>query len=282
MLVLIALSLCSALIGTFLVLKKMTMLANSLSHTILLGLVVTYLLFSSSHSYGLASLSIQMLLFAAFITGLITTLLTQLLTSVMKLQEDASIGLVFTTLFALGLVLVTAYTRNVHLGVEAVMGNIDALHVHDLKLIFGVALANFIVIALFFKEFKIVSFDSSLASTLGFSCNFFNYLLMVLTAATAIGAFRAVGVLLFLAFIVGLPLTGRLLSNKLMTCMWLALAIGAAASLVSVAFSRHLLSVYQAPVSTSGLVVVTIGIGYILAVIFSLLRKRFFKKLTIS
>lgn len=275
-LVLALVAIASALIGTFLVLKKMTMLANSLSHTILLGIVIAYLLLipfadAEVHSH---SISIQVLLIASLVTGLVTTLLTQMLTHLLKLQEDASTGLVFTTLFALGIVLVTVFTRNTHLGTEAIMGNVDALHVHDLKLILGIVLFDFAVIALFFKEFKMTTFDSSFADAQGVSSSLFNYLLMVLTSATVIGAFRAVGVLLVLAFLVAPVLTARLFTHRLKNLLLLAIAIGIGASLLSVALARHLLTVHHLPLSTSGLVATVLGAVYFLCLVFSYLREK--------
>ena len=266
-LMLVAIS-CAA-VGSFLVLKRMTMLANSLSHTILLGIVLAYLFvfpFTSAMKGGEPALSIEILLLASLITGLMTTLLTQLLTNVMKLQEDASIGLVFTTLFAIGIVLVTVFTRNVHIGTEVIMGNVDALHFHDLKLISIVALLDFVILSVFFKEFKITTFDPSLANSFGISTNIFNYLLMVLVAATSIGAFRAVGVLLVLALLVGPVLIARLLTNNLKLLILLASGIGALCSVIAVALTRHLLSVYQMPLSTSGMVVCIIALTYLAAI----------------
>ena len=212
-------------------------------------------------------ISIKVMLIAALATGLITTLLTQSLTYLLKLQEDASTGLVFTSLFALGIVLVTVFTRNTHIGVEAIMGNVDALHVNDIKLIFWIALIDLVVIGVFFKEFKLTTFDAPFADAQGFSSPIFSYLLMVLTSATVIGAFRAVGVLLVLAFLVGPALTARLFSNRLKVVILLAIAIGAGASLISVALARHLLTVYHIPVSTSGLVTTVLGAIYFLSLI---------------
>jgi manganese/zinc/iron transport system permease protein len=271
---------CSALIGTFLVLKKMTMLANSLSHTILLGIVVAYLIlvpFIPENHVHVHAISIEVLLIASLITGLITTVLTQLLTNVLKLQEDASTGLVFTTLFALGIVLVTVFTRNAHLGTEAIMGNVDALHIDDLKLILWITLFDFAIIATFFKEFKTITFDGAFADSQGISKSFFNYLLMVLTSATVIGAFRAVGVLLVLAFLVGPVLTARLFTHRLKKLILLAMGVGVGASLISVALSRHLLSIHHLPVSTSGLAATVLGLIY-----FVCLLSNYIRRLTLS
>lgn len=254
--VLICISVAAALIGTLLVLKRMTMLANSLSHTILLGIVIAYMLL------GKAGITFPVLIIAALIAGLLTSLLTQFLHQVIKLQEDASIGLVFTSLFALGILLVTLYTRNAHIGLEIVMGNADALHFNDLKIASGVALFNSFFLLIFFKEWKLICFDSCLASSLGYRPSFYNYLLMFLASLTAISAFRAVGVLLFLAFLVGLPVTARFLTSNLSKLLWIACGIGTFCSLLSVALARHFLTVYSLPFSTSGLVVTLIGIFF--------------------
>lgn len=255
LLVLILIALSCSIIGTLLVLRKMTMLANSLSHTILLGIVVTFLLFSGGQFYAI---SFAKLMIASLITGIITTCLTELLVKGARLQEDAAIGLVFTSLFALGIVLVSVFTKNAHISVEAVMGNIDALHSHDIRLALIIAGINLGIFILFYKQFLITTFDPTLAKNLGLSVLFFNYLLMLKTSMTAIGAFRAVGVFLFLALLVGPVITARLWTNRMLTLVLAAFGIGAFCSLLAVATSRHILSVYQMPLSTASLVVMYI------------------------
>jgi ABC-type Mn2+/Zn2+ transport systems, permease components len=192
---------------------------------------------------------------------------TQLLTHLIRLQEDASIGLVFTTFFALGIVLVTLFTRNTHIGTEVILGNIDALHLDDVKMIFGVALCNFVVIALFFKEFQITAFDPLMAASVGVFPAVFNYALVVLTAATAIASFRAVGVLLFLAFLVGPVLIARLFTNRLKVLIGVSIGVGLFCSVLGAGLARHFLTVYRAPLSTGGLVVCVLVVVYVFALI---------------
>lgn len=281
--VLFGLSLSAVLVGSFLVLKQMTMLANALCHTILLGIVIAYLLmkpmlFDSPVVESGSFISLKILLMASFFTGILTTVLTQFFIHVMKLSEDASIGIVFTTLFALGVVLVTVFTKNVHLGTEAIMGNIDALDVDDLKLVGTLALCNAIVFLLFFKPFAITTFDPAFSRSIGISPQFYSYVLMVLTAATSVAAFRAVGVLLVLSFFVGPVLMARLLTDRLLTLLMISLGLAIFCSFVAVALSRHILSVYQIAISTSGLVVSVLSISYFFLLIFAprtgLLAKR--------
>lgn len=259
----------SALVGTFLVLRRMTMLANSLSHTILLGIVIAFLLTRGTvvdEGQGHhQSINVQAMLLASFAMGIATTFLTELLTKWAKLQEDASMGIVFTSLFSIGVVAVTMLTRNAHIGTEVVMGNADALQFEDCKLVYAALVINVVLFILFFKEFKITTFDAGLARSFGISPLFFNYLLMAQVSATAIGAFRAVGVLMVLAFFTGPPLTARIITNDLKKMLLLAAAIGVCASIVGVAFSRHMLSIYGVSLSTAGVVVCTILIIYLAA-----------------
>jgi manganese/zinc/iron transport system permease protein len=277
LLVLIGVSLSSALIGVFLILKKMSMLANALSHTVLLGIVITsYFFFSLAFELDLKTLFI-----ASLISAALTAFLTQLMTERMRLQEDASIGLVFTTLFALGVTAVTIFTRNTHLSTEAIMGNADALHIDDIQLTWCVAGVDLLIILLFFKEFALTSFDSALAKALGISASIYHSLLMLLTAATCISAFRAVGVLLVLAFLVGPPLTARLWTNHLKPLLLLSSLFGALSALIGVALSRHFLSCYNMPLSTGGMVVTIIGLLYFTSALIYLTRRHTLRDLNV-
>lgn len=258
MLVLAGVAISGALVGTFLVLRRMTMLANSLSHTILLGIVIAFLVTGQE----MGSLSIPVMLLASVITGLVTAFLTEFLHRNIRLQPDAANGLVFTTLFALGIVLVTLFTRNTHIGIEVVMGNADALQLRDVRLVGIVLAANALLFFAFFKQFKLTTFDPGLARAMGISTTFFSYLLMTQVSATAVGGFRAVGVLMVLAFIVGPPLTARLITHSLKKMLFIASAIGAGCAIVGVALARHMLSVYDIALSTGGVTVCVIVVSF--------------------
>ena len=146
--VLSAIAIACGLLGPFLVLKRMTLFANALSHTLLLGVALAFLITGSSLFH------LPNLLIGALLAALMTALFTGGLTRIFRLQEDASIGLVFTALFALGIVVVTLYTRDAHLGIEAVMGNADVLQGSDLKLALGLAGLNLAAVLLFFRQFQ--------------------------------------------------------------------------------------------------------------------------------
>lgn len=268
-LVLIGVAASTALLGCFLVLRRMAMLANALSHTILLGIVIAYVMTIGS-IYGAPdghhdAMNITAMLWASLIMGIVTTFLTEFLNKTVGLQEDASIGIVFSSLFALGVILVTILTRSAHIGTEVVMGNVDSLQFEDCKLVYLTLSINFVMVLLLFKEFKITTFDQGLSRALGISPVLYNYLLMTLVSATAISAFRAVGVLMVLSFITGPALTARLLTHSLKTMLLLAVSFGIVASVSGVAFSRHLLTVYGMALSTGGVVVCLIVFMFIVA-----------------
>ena len=265
-LVLIGVALSSALVGSFLVLRKMTMLANALSHTILLGIVVVYLLFHELFH-------LRAFFIASLVTGILTTFLTEFLTKVIRLQEDASIGLVFTSLFATGILLINLFFPNTHIGIELVMGNVDALQKNDLLLVYTTLGMNVLAFTLFFKEFKLTTFDRALSSSLGLSPTLYNYFLMVLTSATAISAFRSVGVFMVLAFFVVPVLIARLFTHTLSTLIYLSMGIGGLSALVGVALSRHIFTIFQVGLSTGGIVVCTLLLFYLIAIPFALKRR---------
>jgi manganese/zinc/iron transport system permease protein len=272
--VLAAIGVSSALVGSLLILKKLTMLANSLSHTILLGIVLAFLFGSTAKEFQEGRLNLPLLLIAALCTGLVTAFVTEFLTKYAKLQEDASTGLVFTTFFAIGIILINVLTRNAHIGAEVVMGNVDALHPDDLWLSLTILCINLVMIIFLFKEWQITTFDPAFAKALGFSPGFFSYFLLILVSLTVVGAFRAVGVLMVLTFITAPPLTARLFCRSLSTLLISASFIGVAASLIGVALSRHLLTIHGLALSTGGIVVVLLGSIYLFCILITNLRNR--------
>lgn len=253
-------ALSCGLLGPFLVLKRMTMFANSLSHTILLGIILAFL--AASHLWKGELFSPLTLIIGSLAAALLTAALTEGLVRFFRLQEDASVGLVFSALFALGILLATLYTRDIHLSVEAIMGNADALQKSDLSFAAALSFLNLSVLVVFYRQLKIASFDRSYATTLGIPASVFHFLLLFLTSAVCVGAFRAVGVLLVLAFLTGPYLTARLFSFRLSRLLWLSPALGILASCIGVALSRSLLSAYDLPLSTGGIVVCVIGLFY--------------------
>jgi len=264
-LVLFLAGITASLLGTFLVLKKTTMLANSLSHTVLLGIVTVVLFFGVQ---SIDEIQLGGLLLAAVVAGVLTSVATEFLIRVMRIQRDASIGLVFSAFFALGILLVTLFLRNSHIGVEAIMGNIDAVTTGDLSLVFYCAVGVSLFIGVFYRPLKVLTFDELFAKGIGIPTGVFRYLIMILTSAAAIASFRAVGVFLFLSLVVTPPLTMRLFTHSLKKILFGSILSSLVFAVVSVALSRHMLSVYMIPLSTSGLFVTLSGAVYLGGILF--------------
>jgi len=267
--VLTAIAASCAFLGAFLVLRRMAMLANALSHTILLGVLAAYFaasFFSSDFQIGGVHLpSMTLLLSAALVTGLLTTLITEVLSKTVGLQEDASIGLVFTSLFALGIILVTIWTRNMHLGLEVVMGNADALHLDDLDWSLLLLVCNLFLVIIFYKEYLVTTFDPALAKALGISPIFFNYFLMGQVSASTIAAFRSVGVILVLAFLVGPCLIARFFTHRLNRLLVMSSGIAVLTAICGVALTRHVLTVYGIALSTGATIVSLLFVVFLFA-----------------
>ncbi len=267
---LIGIALSCSLVGCFLTLKKMTMLANSLSHSILLGIALSSLLsikLSSSSEH--LHLSISKLVLAALISAVLTSFLTEFLHKTMRLKEDASNGLVFSSLFAVGIIIISVFMRNSHIGAETIMGNVDALRKEDITAVYFVALLNCLLVFLFYKEYQITAFDQEFSKSLGLSPRFFTYLLMLQTALSSTASFRAVGVVMVLAFIVIPCLTAAFFTKRLGNLIILSFFTSSLAALCGVALSRHILTIYGIPLSTGGLTVSLLAFFFILAAFFS-------------
>lgn len=209
-----------ALPGVFLVLRKMSLMSDAISHAILLGIVIAF--------FYTKNLSSPFLLLGATLVGLLTVTLTEAVIKTRKLKEDAAIGLVFPLLFSLGVILLSRYAHNVHLDTQCVLlGEIafapfDRIFFGNMDLgpqgfwVMGTILAiNLSFIATFYKELKISTFDPDLAASLGFNPNLLHYALMAVVSVTCVGAFQTVGSILVVALMITPPATAYLLTDRL-------------------------------------------------------------------
>ena len=220
-----------ALPGVFLVLRRMTLMSDAISHAILPGIVLAFFLTEN--------LSSPLLILAAAGTGVLTVFLVELLQRTKLVKEDAAIGLTFPALFSIGVILISRFAGNVHLDMDAVLlGELAIAPLNRLKA-FGydlgpvslyvmgtILVLNLIFILVFYKELKLVTFDASLAAALGFTPTLIHYGLMTLVSVTTVGAFDAVGSILVVALIAGPPATAYLMTDKLSRMLILSAIIG--------------------------------------------------------
>src|SRR5690554_3147443 len=223
----------AAILGSFLVLRGNAMLSDAISHSIVFGIVVVWLL------TGQASGPVQVL--GAALTGVMTVVLSELLARSRLVRMDAAIGLVFPALFAAGVILISVHARDVHIDVDTVLlGEIGFVWLHTVS-IFGqrvpvavatlgvVLVVNLAFVLLLWKELKLATFDPGLAAALGFLPGVLHYAILTLTSVTAVAAFDAVGAILFIAFVIVPPATAYLLTRRLWLMVALAVALSVAA-----------------------------------------------------
>lgn len=263
LLTLISIATTTALLGTFLVFRKATMLVNALSHTILVGIVLAYCFYGIWGHMESMYPSGGLFFVAALCTAGITVFMTEWLRRKVKVDYDAIIGAVFTFFFAIGIILVSLFTRNAHIGAELLMGNADALVVEDLKRNFYLAVGNIVLSYFLFRGYLAASFDNAFAKGIGIRTTVLSYVLMGQVSLVALGAFRAVGVMLVLSFFVVPPLMARFVTASLAKVMWWAILFSTICTIVGVALSRHVLSMYDCAISTSALISTVLFLGYV-------------------
>ncbi len=220
-----------AIPGVFLILRRMSLISDAISHSVLFGIVVAFFAVKSLHS--------PLLVIGAVATGVITVFLSEMLLKTRLLKEDASIGLVFPALFSMGVILISKYAGNIHLDTDAVLmgeialapferfivGGID-LGPLSAWLMGGIGLFNLLFVILFYKELKISTFDAGLAAALGFAPALIHYTLMIMVSITAVGAFDTVGSILVVAFMIAPGASAYLLTDRLWLMILLSVLIG--------------------------------------------------------
>lgn len=244
----------AGLVGSFLILRRLAMLGDAISHAVLPGIAIAFLLTGSRTG--------PMMLFGAAVLGLMATYLIQTLEQA-GVQEDAGIGVTFTSLFALGILLISLFAGQVHLDLDHVLyGEIayapwDQLAVGGMSLgpralwTMGVVfLIDLAVIGLFFKELKLCAFDPQMAAACGINVTLFHYLLMSLVSITAVGAFDSVGAILVVAMLVMPGATAYLLTDRLITMLGLSVLQGTFSSLLGYFVARWLDASIAASIST--------------------------------
>lgn len=271
----LAAALCAAaaaLLGNFLLLRKESLIGDAISHAILPGLAVAFLVTGSRQSLPM--------FIGASVVGVLCTLLTQWLRESGKVDEGASMGVVFTTLFALGLVLIVRGAERVDLDPGCVLYGAIELTPLDTVTIFGwdvprvvvtlsvVLLVNLLFVTLFFKELRLTAFDPILSETLGLRTKLLRNLLMVLVAVTAVAAFESVGNILVVAMFIVPPATARLLTKSLRDMVIVSVLLAAASAVMGhwAAITIPAWFGYSST-TTAGMIAVVSGLGFLIAMV---------------
>ncbi|MGF1533790.1 MAG: metal ABC transporter permease [Bernardetiaceae bacterium] len=257
------------LLGVFLVLRNMAMLGDAIAHAVLPGIVVAFLLTDSREAWW-------MLLGAAAV-GVVATVLIELLYRSARLQTDAAIGITFTWLFALGVILISLYAGSVDLDQECVLygeiayvpldtwvtGSGYELGPRSVWLLGAMLVLILALLGFGYRMLKINTFDPAYASAIGISSGLWHYVLMSAVSMTTVVSFEVVGAILVVAFLIVPPATAYLLTRRLSWMLALTVLLGFASAVLGYALAVWVNG------SIAGAMSVVAGLFFVLALLFS-------------
>lgn len=263
-----------AIPGNFLVLRRMSLMGDAISHAVLPGLAIAFLVTGSRASFPMFA--------GAAVVGVITAMLVEFMHKSARIEQGASLGSVFSVLFALGLILIVRGANSVDLDPSCVLYGAIELTPLDTMGIFGaqipravvalgsVLLFDIAVIAIFYKELNLSSFDPGLATSLGINARAMHYLLMAIVAITTVAAFESVGSIIVIAMLIVPGAVGFLFANRLITMILISVVVA-----VVSAVGGHLAAITVPPLfgvadtSTTGSMAVVAGVIFVLAMLIS-------------
>ena len=257
------------ILGCFLILRKMAMIGDAISHAVLPGIVVVFLLSGTRDSV--------LMLFGAIATGMLTTFIIEFLNKQGRLQSDASIGVTFTWFFAIGVIMISAFAGQVDLDQDCVLygeiayvpldvwvtGSGINLGPRSLYIIGFVLSLIVAVISVFWRQLFITTFDPAFAGTVGISVTVWHYILMSMVSVTTVASFELVGAILVIAFLIAPAATSYLLTDDFKKMILITIVIGVVTSVLG----YYLASAING--SISGAMSTVSGIIFALAFFFS-------------
>lgn len=218
-LVLLITSICCSMLGVFLVLRDMSMIADAISHSVLLGIVIAFFITQD--------ISSPWLIVGAGIFGVVTVAAIEMLGKSKRIMRSDAVGVVFPMFFSLAVILISRYARNAHIDTdivlvgEVIFASLDTISIGGIMLPVSfikvgiVAIINLIFIIVFYKQMKISTFNQEYAYLLGIPVAAIFYIFMTLTSLTAVVSFDAVGSILVLSFFITPAATAYLVAKDL-------------------------------------------------------------------
>lgn len=257
-----------AIPGVFLVLRKMSLISDAISHSILPGIVIGFFITQS--------LTSPLNILLATVTGIITVIMVELIQKTGLVKEDTAIGLVFPAMFSIGVILIALNANDVHLDIDAVLLGELAFAPFDRwtfnstdmgpKSLWVMGVILIITIGLlltFYKELKVSTFDSGLAAAMGFAPSLMHYGLMTVASVTTVGAFDAVGAVLVVALMIAPAATIYLLTDNLKKMILGAVGIGVISAILGY-WLAHILDA-----SIAGAITTVLGLLFLIAYLFA-------------
>jgi len=267
-------SVSAAILGNFLVLRRLSLLSDAISHSVLPGLAAAYLITGNRYSWTA--------LIGAIVVGLITVWLTELIGQYGRVDEGASTGIVFTGLFALGLVMIVQAADRVDLDPNCVLfGDIELSPLDSISTSVGLIprativlaaclIVNTLFVVLLFRPLRIATFDSRLAKSLGVSPRILHYALATLVAITSVCSFEAVGNVLVVTMFIVPPTIAFLLVNRLPMMIMLSAVIAVLAAALGHVSAVAVPAIFGfKSTSTAAMISVVSGVFLTLAILFN-------------
>lgn len=265
--VLLITAVACAVLSPFLVLRKLSMVSDAISHSVLLGIVIAFFIVKDVGS--------PFLIVGAATFGVITVFAVELLSGTGLVKNDDAVGIVFPMFFALAVVLITKFARNVHLDTDVVlMGEVIIAPLNRIEFMgidlpkafvqMGILLViNLLFVIIFFKELKVTTFDRGFATLAGFSSAALFYALMTLSSFTAVTAFDAVGAILVVSFLITPGAAAYLISKDLKVMIAISVGYAVINSIIGYVFSLLM------NVSMSGMTAAAAGVTFLLTFLFN-------------
>ena len=257
------------LLGCYLILRNMAMVGDAISHAVLPGIVLAFLITGERDSFSM--------LIGAGLLGIFSTFLIEFLHKKGGLQTDASIGVTFTWLFALGIILISVFAGKVDLDQDCVLYGEIAYVPIDLwitgdgtimgpRAIYTSGIVLVVVVAFIlssYKELYLTTFDPAFASAIGISTVLWHYLLMGAVSMTTVASFESVGAILVVGLLIAPPATAYLLTEDFKKMLGITVAIGITVSVIGYYLAASIDG------SIAGAMISVAGILFLLAFLFS-------------
>lgn len=205
-------------IGSFIVLRGLALMGDAISHAVLPGVAISYML-GINYFYG------------AVFTGVLTSIGIGAISKNSRIKNDSSIGIVFSAAFALGIILITMARSSTDL-TQILFGNVLSVPASDMWLTVGVGAVVMLAVILFYKELLISSFDETMAAAYGLKTGLIHYGIMLLLTLVTVASLQTVGVILVVSMLITPASTAYLLTNKLSVMIGLAALFGAMSSII--------------------------------------------------
>ncbi len=210
-------------IGCFIILRGMALMGDAISHAVLPGVAISYML-------GIN------FFFGAVLTGVLTALGIGFISQNSRIKNDVSIGIMFTAAFASGIILITLMKSSTDL-YHILFGNVLAVRPSEMWTTLFIGIFVLVSIYVFYKELLVSSFDSTMAAAYGLPTRVIHYFLMTLLTLVTVASLQTVGIILVVAMLITPASTAYLLTNRLWVMLYLSAGIGVLSSIIGLYLS---------------------------------------------